>query len=176
MHSNQDYYAKDGKVPYQMYYPGVKGVWPLHRWRLLWIWFFDLFRRGGYAHFKKYEEWGLGHHLPCIVRAGGGSTRYAVPVEANKCRIFYFYTSSARSWLGRLYARIRFRLVREPMVYHFSGQDNDAATPCRYWSPEYLLPTDAQVVLLRKLVVEQSRDALRNREVDVDTVRFRTAG
>src|SRR5581483_7399040 len=34
MHSNQDYYAKDGKVPYQMYYPGVKGVWPLHRRRL----------------------------------------------------------------------------------------------------------------------------------------------
>ena len=35
------YYDEDGKIPYQMYYPGVKGVWPLHRWRRLWSWIAD---------------------------------------------------------------------------------------------------------------------------------------
>ena len=38
-----NYYAKDGTVPYQMYYPRTGGYWPPTRFRLLWIWFF----RGG---------------------------------------------------------------------------------------------------------------------------------
>ena len=29
------YYDEDGNIPYQMYYPGVDGKWPLTKWRLL---------------------------------------------------------------------------------------------------------------------------------------------
>lgn len=33
-------YFTDGRIPYQMNYPGINGVWPLRRTRLLWKWFF----------------------------------------------------------------------------------------------------------------------------------------
>jgi phenylpropionate dioxygenase-like ring-hydroxylating dioxygenase large terminal subunit len=39
------YFDEQGNIPYQMYYPGVDGVWPLHRYRLLWTWFYDRVRR-----------------------------------------------------------------------------------------------------------------------------------
>jgi phenylpropionate dioxygenase-like ring-hydroxylating dioxygenase large terminal subunit len=35
------YFSEDGKIPYQMYYPGIDGVWPIHRYRLLWTWLWD---------------------------------------------------------------------------------------------------------------------------------------
>ncbi len=35
------YYDEKGQIPYQMYYPGVDGKFPLHKWRLLWTWFTD---------------------------------------------------------------------------------------------------------------------------------------
>jgi hypothetical protein len=40
-----NYYAKDGTVPYQMYYPRTGGYWPPTRFRLLWIWFFEWCKR-----------------------------------------------------------------------------------------------------------------------------------
>ena len=38
------YFDEDGNIPYQMYYPGVDGVWPKHRYRLLWTWFYERHR------------------------------------------------------------------------------------------------------------------------------------
>lgn len=165
-HPQENPYRVNGKLPYQMYYPGVDGVWPLHTWRRLWIRFFDLFNRRGGARtdqWRRYEEWGLGHHLPCAVRQGGGGTRWAVPVEPNLSRIVYFYFSRPRSGLGRFLERMRYKLIRIPLVYNFSGQDNTAATPVRFWTPEHLAPTDSQVVFLRKLILERSRDARHRR-------------
>jgi phenylpropionate dioxygenase-like ring-hydroxylating dioxygenase large terminal subunit len=46
------YFDQEGNIPYQMYYPGVDGLWPVHRYRLLWTWFFQRNRgrgRGGVA-------------------------------------------------------------------------------------------------------------------------------
>jgi hypothetical protein len=40
-HVEKYYEYENAVVPYQMYYPGVDGLWPLHRWRLLWTWIFD---------------------------------------------------------------------------------------------------------------------------------------
>jgi phenylpropionate dioxygenase-like ring-hydroxylating dioxygenase large terminal subunit len=162
-HSNQKYYAKDGKVPYQMYYSGVDGVWPLHRWRLLWQWFFQLFTRNEPEYFKQYEEWGRGHHLPSAVRTGGGSTRFAVPVRANLSRIIYFYFPKADNPLARLLSKLSFTLLNSPLEYNFSNQDGRATASCRFWTPEHFAPTDAPLVVLRKLVTEQSRDAVRRK-------------
>lgn len=164
VHSNQNYYAKDGKVPYQMYYPGVAGVWPLHRWRLLWQWFFRLLGHEP-EYFQKYEEWGRGHHLPCAVRTGGGSTRFAVPVKADLSRVVYFYFPKATNALSRLLARLSFALVGNPLEYNFSSQDGRATASCRYWTAEHLSPTDSPIMALRKLIVEHSRDAQRKRVV-----------
>jgi phenylpropionate dioxygenase-like ring-hydroxylating dioxygenase large terminal subunit len=159
-HTGSKYYAKDGKVPHQMYYPGVDGVWPLHRYRQLWTWFFQRFDSG-----MKYgtvpEEWRLGHHLPCIARTGGMNTRYAIAVRPNLSRIVYFAVTRPRTNAERVRDRLRYRLLENPLEYNFSSQDNGVASPCRYWTAEYLSPTDAQVVALRKLVLEHSRDALR---------------
>jgi nitrite reductase/ring-hydroxylating ferredoxin subunit len=163
VHSNQTYYAKDGKVPYQMYYPGVGGMWPLQRWRLLWQWFFRLLVNTEPEYFKKYDEWGRGHHLPCAVRTGGGSTRFAVPVKPNLSRIIYFYFPRANNWLSRAFAKTVFLLIQKPLEHNFSDQDGKEAASCRFWTPEYLSPTDSQLVLLRKLITEQSRDVVRRK-------------
>jgi phenylpropionate dioxygenase-like ring-hydroxylating dioxygenase large terminal subunit len=161
------YYAQNGEVPYQMHYPGVDGVWPLRRWRRLWGGFFRkyVFRP---RPFETIEEWLPGHHLPCTVRSrvGGLSmyTRYAVPVKANLSRIIYFHSARPASRRERLLERLRFHGYYNWIAhYNFSGQDNTAASPCRYWTPEYLSPTDSQVVQWRWLVAEGSRDAERRR-------------
>ena len=163
-HAGANYYAKDGKVPYQMYYPGVAGVWPLHRWRILWQWFFKLFRRSGNrSPFETYKEWRQGHHLPSVVRTGGGGTRYAVPVESNLSRIVYFYFPPALYRISRLWRKLHFLLIRNPLEYNFSSQDGRGAASCRYWTPEHLAPTDSQVTIFRKMILELSRDATRNK-------------
>jgi len=165
--TNRGYYAKDGQpAPYQMYYPGVDGVWPLHRWRLLWRWFFMLFneRKKDYA---TPEEWSSAHHLPCAVRVNYGSymyTRYAVPVKPNLSRILYFHHARRDSALGRLWERAHFFLFHNwSQNYNFSAQDNDVASPCRFFTPEHLSATDSHLVALRKLILEGSRDALRHK-------------
>ena len=47
--------------------------------------------------------------------------------------------------------------------YNFSAQDNAVASPGRWFTPEYLSPTDSHLVALRKLILTQSRDALRRK-------------
>ncbi len=163
-HAGANYYAKDGKVPYQMYYPGVDGVWPLRRWRLLWQWFFKRFRRSGNrSPFEKYEEWRQGHHLPSVVRTGGGTTRYAVPVGPNLSRIIYFYFPQAHNGISRLWRKLHFALIRNPLEYNFSSQDGRGAASCRFWTPEHLAPTDSQLTIFRKMILELSRDATRKK-------------
>ena len=163
-HVGANYYAKDGKVPYQMYYPGVDGVWPLHQWRLLWQWFFKLLTRSRNRRpFEQYDEWRQGHHLPCVVRTGGGGTRYAIPMAPNLSRIVYFYFPPANNGISRAWMKIKFFLIRNPLEYNFSSQDGRGAASCRFWTPEHLAPTDSQVTILRKMINELSRDAVRKK-------------
>jgi hypothetical protein len=162
-HTGGKYYAQNGEMPHQLYYPGVDGVWPLHRHRLLWQWMFRRFDKPArYDHVS--DEWRQGHHLPGIARTGGQTTRYSIAVRPNLSRIIYFYTSPSKTGAGRVKDRLLFELINNPLEYNFSSQDNGAASPCRYWTPEYLSPTDSQTVALRKLVVEHSRDAQRRRQ------------
>jgi phenylpropionate dioxygenase-like ring-hydroxylating dioxygenase large terminal subunit len=165
IYDNQDYYAdENGRVPYQMYYPGIDAYWPKHRWRLLWAPLVQRFKKKGKPKHHGSAEWQLGHHLPSLVRTGGGNTRYAVPVKPNLARIVHFYFPPRRTGLARLWQWLYYALIYNPLHYNFSAADDGAASQCRYWVPEQLSSTDSQVVVLRQMVVQRSRDAVRARE------------
>jgi phenylpropionate dioxygenase-like ring-hydroxylating dioxygenase large terminal subunit len=164
--TNQQYYAVDGKVPDQMYYPGIDGVWPLHRYRRFWTWMLKPFNARKHVY-ETPEEWSSAHHLPCAIRVNYGShmyTRYAVPVSNNMSRQVLFHSTRPSNRLGRAYERVHFFLFHNWVQnYNFSGQDNEVASPCRYWTPEHLSATDSHLVTLRRLVAERSRDAVRRK-------------
>jgi len=99
-------------------------------------------------------------------RVGGHGvyTRWAVPVTANLSRIVYMHGMRRKTVLTRLLERIAWVTYYNWMVnYNFSGQDNAAAAPVRYWTPEHLSSTDSFLVFWRKLVADGSRDAFRRR-------------
>ena len=160
--SPEQYYEVNGRVPYQLYYPRVGGYWPLHRWRLLWSWLFDIFdrRKRRRPRFQNIPEW-EGQRLPGMVRNNMHAhmyTRWAVPVEENLTRAVYFFSSRPNSALGRLYDRLTFHLyLKWVRHFNFSDQDYDAMRSVRYQYPEFLSSTDNPVVTIRKLIVEHGR-------------------
>lgn len=180
--ATEKYYADDnGNVPYQMYYPGVDGVWPLHRWRLLWTWFFDwrARRRGQMAGRTRptqdetpdVNEWN-GTRLPGMSRTGGNnkyfrSTRWAVPVEDNLTRMVYLNVErydKQPSAVRRLWSSVTWPYRNWMLNFNFRNQDYDAEKYVQYSFPEYLSSTDSVVVAMRRLFVEHARDVQRRRE------------
>jgi phenylpropionate dioxygenase-like ring-hydroxylating dioxygenase large terminal subunit len=170
----QNYYAVDGKMPYQLYYPRVQGYWPQHRWRLLWAWFFEIFerRRQRQPSLENPVEW-EGVCLPAIIRTNHRThlySRWVVPVEENLSRVIYFYTTRPKNALGRIYDRISYELIIKWMYFfNFSDQDYDAMRSTRYQYPEYLSSTDNPVVALRKLITEHARGVRKEVEVAAET-------
>lgn len=174
-HEHDDYYANaEGEVPFQLDYPGI-GKWPKTRLRK---WFALLFRP--WYRFavnnpirRRWrwrvtadmpEHWKTGaHHLPGMVRLNGQYSifnRWPVPVEADLSRMVYFHTRRANNPISRLVVVAWFHLYFNWwMNYNFSGQDDRAASPCRYWTREHLSPCDSHLILLRRLITERSRDA-----------------
>jgi len=166
MRGAEGYYADKttGKVPYQMHYPRTGGVWPLHRYRLLWTWFFEFFdrRNRNRPRFQTPEEW-QGMHLPGMHRLYFGGpeamyTRWCVPVEKDLTRVVYFRSMRLKTAKGRLWERLSYVLYRNYLFhYNFSDQDYDAMRSTMYQYPEYLSATDSHVVAQRKLIVEHGR-------------------
>lgn len=173
------YADEDGKLPYQMTYPGV-GVWPKGRWRQrVWSAFRPWYRHVVFSSWRKqrsvhpYEtpdEWanGLGMyswHLPGVVRINSGYymySRYAVPVSENLSRIVYVHNRRIRTRTMRALATAWYWLYFNWWKnYNFSGQDSRLSAPARYWTPETLAPSDGPTVAIRRLVVFDSRDARR---------------
>lgn len=178
----QYYYDDQGNIPYQMYYPGVDGVWPLTRWRLLWTWIFDRkARKQGQAPGRlqpqqaadapDVNEWN-GTRLPGMSRTGGNnaffrSTRWAVPVEANLTRMVYLNVERYRrrpNPLRRLWSSVTWPYRNWELNFNFRNQDYDAEKYVQYDLPEYLSSTDSVVVAMRRLFVEHARDVQRRRE------------
>jgi hypothetical protein len=175
------YYDENGNIPYQMYYPGVDGVWPLHRWRLLWTWFFDwqARRRGQMAgrvrpqqdESPDVNEWN-GTRLPGMSRTGGNnkyfrSTRWAVPVEENLTRMVYLNVErydKRPNVVKRLWSSVTWPYRNWVLNFNFRNQDYDAEKYVQYSFPEYLSSTDSVVVAMRRLLVEHARDVQRRRE------------
>jgi hypothetical protein len=175
-HEHDDYYAdSSGEVPWQMHYPGVDGYWPktkIRKWIATpfqpWLRYVvnNKIRRGWSDHVTADmpENWKTGaHRLPGMVRLNGRYAifnRWPVPVEANLSRVVYFNTKRANNPLSQIWVRAWHRVYFNwQMNYNFSGQDNRAASPTRYWTREHLSPCDSHLILLRRLVTERSRDA-----------------
>ncbi len=175
------YYDEEGNIPYQMYYPGVDGVWPLRRWRLLWTWLFDRKAlqqeqtpgrlRPARADSPGVNEWN-GTRLPGMSRTGGNnaffrSTRWAVPVEENLTRMVYLNVERygrRPNLLRRLRSSVTWPYRNWELNFNFRNQDYDAEKYVQYDRPEYLSSTDSVVVAMRRLFVEHARDVQRRRE------------
>jgi len=166
------YYDENGNIPYQMYYPGVKGVWPLHRWRLLWAWIGDRKSKKNRAekkgNFKEargnLDRWN-GTCLPGMSRTAGGrddfrDTRWPVPVEEGLTRMVYLNVerySSPPSLFTRVTKAATWPLRDWIKNFNFRNQDVFAEMYGQYDQPEYLSSTDSVVVGMRKLFTEHAR-------------------
>ena len=149
---------KRGNVD-QEYFPGLGEKWPRNRWRRKWTWIFDLARKP-FDRLPRYEgspEWDMGQHLPCMVRINYGTymwTRWAVPIDAHTTRMFYFHSAVRRTALGRAFEFLSYHLFHHwVMDRNFSAQDQPAARYAYYDRPEYLAPTDAQLVGWRRFLL-----------------------
>ena len=133
--------------------------WPRQRWRKAWTWLFDLLREP-FKRLPPYhasDEWGMGQHLPCMVRIDYHTymwTRWAVPIDENNTRMFYFHAAIRTTWLGRAYEYLSYQLFHHwVMDRNFSAQDAPAAIHAYYDRPEYLAPTDSQLVGWRRFLL-----------------------
>lgn len=146
------------KREYQDYYPGVDARWPKHRWRLMWTWMFDWsFKRKWQHPMQVSEEWGPGSHLPGMARLNYGShlyTRWAVPIDENTTRLFYFHATKPSNALGRIYETLHWNLFHNwAMNRNFSEQDRKGAIEAYWPAPEHLSPTDGQTIFWRRLLL-----------------------
>ncbi|MEX2431135.1 MAG: aromatic ring-hydroxylating dioxygenase subunit alpha [Dehalococcoidia bacterium] len=184
------YYDENGNIPYQMYYPGVDGVWPLHRWRLLWSWIWARKarnrgantrwgdgRNAGQPAPRGDDEW-QGTRLPSISAKGtGGKTKYrshrwAVPVEKDMTRIVYINIErymEKPSPLTRVWKGFTWPLRNWQHNFNFRYADVDAERTCQYHLPEYLSATDSTVVVIRKVLAEYARGVRMPDEVEQES-------
>ena len=183
------YFDENGTIPYQMYYPGVDGVWPLHRWRLLWTWIWD--KRGltrgtgtqnaripGVRAGNASDPW-LGTRLPGMSRTGGAnarfrSTRWPVPVERDLTRMVYLNVERYAEPLTpatRIWSALQWPSRNWSLNFNFRNPDYDAERTCQYNLPEYLSATDSTVVGIRKLIAEYGRGAKQIEDAEADKER-----
>lgn len=187
------YYDEDGNIPYQMYYPGVDGVWPLRRTRLLWTWIWSRRagktkngngrwgdgRNGGSMGVPRGDDEWQGSRLPGISAKGTGgnakfkSHRWAVPVENDMTRIVYLnierYAQAPSLWT-RSIKNITWPWRNFSFNYNFRFADYDAERSCQYHLPEYLSSTDSTVVVIRKVMAEYARGVKMPENVELDTL------
>ena len=166
------YYDENGNLPYQMYYPGVKGVWPLHRWRLLWAWIGEWKQRRDRQNKKgqfdpessKLDRWN-GTVLPGMSRTAGTNqsfrdTRWPVPVEESLTRMVYLnverYATAPGLWT-RVTSAVTWPVRNWIKNFNFRNQDVWAEMYGQYDGPEYLSSTDSVVIGMRKLFTEHAR-------------------
>ncbi len=81
-------------------------------------------------------------------------TRWAVPVDEKTTRMFYFHMAKRTTWWGRAYEWCAYHFYHHwVMDRNFSAQDRPAAVYAYYDRPEYLAPTDAQLVQWRRFLL-----------------------
>jgi len=143
----------------QEYFPALGARWPRHRRRRYWTWIFDILRKPflRLPAYRASEDWETGQHLPCMVRISQRDhmwTRWAVPIDEKTTRMFYFHTARRTTAIGRAYEWLAYQCFHHwVMDRNFSAQDAPAAIHAYYDTPEYLAPTDAQLVQWRRLLL-----------------------
>jgi nitrite reductase/ring-hydroxylating ferredoxin subunit len=176
----QDHYrdATTGHQAYQTYFPRLEGVWPQHRYRLMWTWLTDKWRNNGPALMRDIEgdyergaaergddEW-AGTRLPSISAHSSAKTpysshRWCVPVERDLTRVVYinierYYRQP--SLVRRFYKGATWPWRNWVHNYNFRRADLDAERTCQYSIPEFLSSTDSKVVVTRKLMAGYARE------------------
>jgi hypothetical protein len=143
----------------QEYFPGLGAKWPSTNKRSLWTGVVDLVRRTIDARLEPYSgspDWDTGQHLPCMVRINYRTymwTRWAVPIDENNTRMFYCHTA-IRAPRSAAPTNSSLSLFHHwVMDRNFSAQDRPAAVDAYYDKPEYLAPTDAQLVGWRRFLL-----------------------
>jgi hypothetical protein len=118
-------------------------------------------RRIKRTNFIENPEWKVGHHLPSMFRSFYGThlyTRWAVPVDKDNIRLFYFHAARPGNLLGRIYEKLHYHLWHDwSMNFNFSGQDGRQMIYQYYDRPEKLSATDIQTIEWRKLVLQHGR-------------------
>ena len=161
--------------PAQDVYPNG-WVWPTTRYRRYWAWMFRPFFMLTHVAPPDLTSdwWGLGHRLPGMFRAGGGSmpgpdgkrprprtgglfgqyTRWPVAVESWRSRVWYMHATKPTSRLQQMRDWVLYwSLYRWLVEYNFSQQDMSVMENQRFDWKEKLSGTDAEVIQWRRLVV-----------------------
>ncbi len=168
-----EYYAVNGTIPLQMYYPRVRGWWPKTPLRWTWLWLTERILRIKFLwpKFETPTEWD-GTRLPGMQRLStwnGFYTRWSVPVEDQLTRVFYFRSVRPVNRLDRFARWVAWPFYNFVVHYNFSDQDYDAMQTLSYESPEFLSSTDSYLVMLRKLFTTHARGLKRTVEVAEQT-------
>lgn len=155
-------------------YPGLGDApWPKSERRLHWHRAIDLVNkvRRPKAHppMVTDPEW-HDAHLPAIYQVDYGDhiyTRMTVPIDAEHSRIFYFHTTRPATRRRALWDRAYFTVFQNWMMnYNFSGQDRKVVEHQYYDHPELFSATDAFPLTLRRFILENGRDFLRDQTPD----------
>lgn len=97
-------------------------------------------------------------HLPSMVRTDGDVhqfTRWAVPVDENHTRIWFFHSIRPRSTLQWIYEKIHFTIWNDwSKNINFNGQDARQEIYQYYDKPEKLTKSDAWTIAWRKLQMQ----------------------
>jgi len=173
-------YISDGTekdLPYQEYFPAVDGLWPKHKYRLLWAPIFRakrlrwLWSIGDGLYWdqvgtrQKYHpgsaEWNTGAHMPGMQRINGGTsmyTRWCVPVDEDNTREFYFYATRPKSDKERLLERVKYPIAQKLFRNRNLGfQDGRILERTRYDLQERFSAFDVETIGWRRLAVLSAR-------------------
>jgi phenylpropionate dioxygenase-like ring-hydroxylating dioxygenase large terminal subunit len=152
------------RTEFQEIYPELGGAkWPKTRFRLhlatVMGWIRKL--RPKMNWLITDEEW-TGVHLPAMFQVDYQShiySRAVTPIDAERSRIFYYYTTYPGSDRRRVFNRLVFRLYYDWKQHrNFSGQDQRIVENVNYENPkEVFSGSDAFPLAWRKFVIEHAR-------------------
>jgi hypothetical protein len=140
------------------YFRGVDARWPFHNYRRFWTWMFDWAdQRRVRMSYPLSAEWGAGHHLPGMFRQNYGCklfTRWVMPVDENRTRLWYFHATRPTSRIGRLYERVHFTLIGNWLMNkNFSDQDSKGSIFAYHDTREHLSPWDVHTLMWRHFLL-----------------------
>ena len=168
--------------PYQEYFPGVEGLWPKHRYRLMWgldlqaklhAMDLDLRKRDvlGSRRCRCHAVSSRQPRIPVGVEPGSSHARDAAdqwferslhPLGRSCRRIhrreFYFYAVKPRTGLGRWWEAAKYPPLQKLLRNRNLGfQDGVVLEGTRYDTPERYSAFDVETVAWRRLAILSAR-------------------
>jgi len=180
--------------PYREHFAGVAGLWPKHRYRLLWSWIFTprvtrwiwALGEGTYSTPNRLPtpyhqgsrghvwEWNQGPHMPGMLRINGSSslyTRWCVPIDEGSTREFYFFAVRPRTATGRLWEAAKYPLVQKLLRNRNLGfQDGVVLAQTRFDAPERFSAFDVETMAWRRLAILSARHGGRHDKIPPEVI------